>query len=146
MIKHRRLMRGLATACNAGSLMAAGALLLALYLAVTNPLFDRPLGMLRASLLLLMSVCAALRAGLAPTDESNAGSYMNPGWSGVAFVVATGLAGFAFTLWISSSAGGYLVAATILIATAVVAARLWPFAAEDADEANLAGMAGIPAD
>ncbi len=114
MINRRRLMHGLGRACNIASLMLAGAMLLAMYLAYANPLFDRPLRDLRSDLSLVFWVFLTLGAWLSPVRRHSA-SAGNPAWIGVMVIVATGLAGVAYVARHASTVGDYIVAAAILL-------------------------------
>jgi hypothetical protein len=133
MIEHRRLMRRLARACYGAGLMFAGAVALTMYLAHANPLFDGPLLSLRASLTFAFSTFFALGAWLRPAGRDSEVYRAAKSWSGVGFIVVTGLAATAILGWGATTVERYIAAATVLIATFVVAAMLWPVATERAD-------------
>jgi cytochrome bd-type quinol oxidase subunit 2 len=134
MIEHRRLIRHLTRACDIASFMLAGAVLLAMYLAYADPSFDRPLMLLRASLSLALGIFGVLGTWLRPAARGRMTDRAKTGWSGIVFIVVTGLAAFAFFAWAASAVGGYIISATILIATFAMAVVLWPISAGDADE------------
>ncbi|MES2045490.1 MAG: hypothetical protein V4475_16585 [Pseudomonadota bacterium] len=133
MIKRRRLMRSLGKACNIVSLMLVGAMLLAMYLAYINPLFDRPLRDLRSDLSLAFWMFLTLGAWLSPVRRHSA-SEGNSGWIGVMVIVATGMAGVAYVALHATTSGDYFVAAAILLATVIIAAVAGRFVAKHGAE------------
>jgi len=133
MIKRRRLMRHLGKACNVIALMVAGAGLLAVYLARTNPLFDHPLRDLRSDLSLTFFVFLTLGSWLSPTRRRSAPEG-NSAWIGVGVIVATGLTGVAYFVGHASNGGDYVIAAAILLITIVIAAVAGRFVARHGAE------------
>lgn len=82
----------------------------------------------------MLAGAVVLGAWLRPAGRNIVAYPAAKGWSGMGFIVVTGLATSAFFAWAADVVGGYLVAATALIATFVVAAMLRPVATEPARE------------
>jgi hypothetical protein len=70
---------------------------------------------------------------LRPKPETRGLDDPSPRWSGVAVVVATGIAGAIFVA-ITSSSISYLALSAIVVATCVIAALVWRFATVHATE------------
>ena len=142
MIKHQGLVRVLGRICDAATLMVAGAWLLATYLTYSNPQLEHELKDIRTGLPIAFWAFYLLSSFLHPREDAPSPNNPSPRWSGVAVVVATGVAGAIFVAS-SSTASNYIVLCAIVVSTLVVAALVWRFATIHAAEIGEARFANI---
>lgn len=127
MMKHQRLTRAIGKICDMATLVIAGAWLLAAYLAYADPQFEHALEDIKSGLMLAFWAACLLGSFLRPQAEPPSLAYPSPRLSGVAVVVATGVAGAIFVA-ITSTSISYVALSAIMAGTLVIAALVWRFA------------------
>jgi len=133
MIKRQSLVRGLGKICDAATLMVAGAWLLAIYLTYSTRQPEHPLKNVRAWLPIAFWAFYLLSSFCRPKVDTPSSSDPSPRWSGVAVVVATGVAGAIFVAN-SSTSSNYVALSAIAVGTLAIAVLVWRFATVHAAE------------
>lgn len=133
MINRQNLTRGVGKICDAVMLMVAGAWLLATYLSYANPQLAPALKDIGAGLPIAFWACYLLSSFLRPKVDTPSPDDPSPRWSGVAVVVATGVAGAIFVAR-SATPTNYVILSAIMVGTLVIAALVWRFATSHAAE------------
>ena len=133
MIKRQSLVRGLGKICEAATLMVAGAWLLATYLTYANPQLAPALKDVGAGSPIAFWAFYLLGSFCRPREDARNPDDPSPRWSGVAVVVATGVAGAIF-VGRSPTQGNYIALSAIVVGTLVIAALVWRFATIHAAE------------
>jgi len=133
MINRQSLARGVGKICDSMMPMVAGAWLLATYLTYMNPQLAPALKDIEAGLSIAFWAFYLLGSFFRPKVETPSPGDPSPRWSGVAVVVATGVAGAIFVAR-SSTPTNYVILSAIVVGTLVVAALVWRFATNHAAE------------